>query len=59
MSEFKHTHYFLAQKIKLLDQKDGKFLVEYPDGSQGWHEGPIVPRTIDHMIMYGDNRQLK
>ena len=60
MSEtFKPTHYFVAQAVRLLEHKDGKFLVQFEDLSQGWKEGPLLPRTmVDAFIMWGDNRHL-
>ena len=53
MSEFKHTHYFIAQKIQLLDEKDGKFLVRFEDGSQGWKDGPIAPMNLIEAFIMG------
>ena len=41
------THAFTAQKVRLIEQ-DGNdhFLVEFPDGSMGWHPGPLVPLDL-------------
>lgn len=57
MSEFKHTHYFLAQKVKLLDQDGDKFYVEYPDGSKGWSEGQLVPMNLVEAFIMGNRRE--
>lgn len=33
------THCLLAQRVRLLGRADDRYLVEYPDGSQGWIDG--------------------
>jgi len=37
------THRFLAQAVKLVDQNGDQYLVEFEDGSSGWHAGPLIP----------------
>jgi hypothetical protein len=46
---WKATHYFVAQKIELRGARGGEYLTRFEDGSEGWHEGPLVPiEVVDH-----------
>jgi hypothetical protein len=42
----KATHRFLAQHVRILDRNGDRFLVEFADGSCGWHEGPLIPVEV-------------
>lgn len=37
------THCFVAQRVRVLGRLDDRYLVQFPDGSVGWHDGPLVP----------------
>ena len=37
------THRLLAQHVRLLARFEDRFLIEFPDGSMGWVEEPLLP----------------
>jgi hypothetical protein len=36
----------VAKQARLIEQRDGRFLVEFKDGSRGWHDGPLLPIEV-------------
>jgi hypothetical protein len=47
ISDHRPTHAFVAQRVRLIEQDgDDHFLVEFSDGSMGWHTGRLVPLSV-------------
>jgi hypothetical protein len=40
-------HCFVAQLVRLIERTDdGRFVVEFSDGSRGTHDGPLMPLDV-------------